>query len=93
MRLQKALVDVDSDMMKTALRGSERLAKQVLPYQISDVEVYEIENNGHEAKFRVKYDFKVVSKRGESEVQVGGDFLRLTRKGERWYIVSLGDDL
>ncbi len=91
--LQQALADSDSDVMKTAIQGSERLKRAGIAYHVMDLEVRPISNDGHHAKLRVKYKFQTVSKKVMSEVQVGGALVSLVRKGDQWYIIRLGDDL
>lgn len=91
--LQQALADSDSDVMKTAIQGSERLKRAGIAYHVMDLEVRQISNDGHHAKLRVKYKFQTVSKKVTSEVQVGGALVSLVRKGDQWYVTRLGDDL
>ena len=92
-RLQKALAQADSSSMRTAIEGSERLAKARITYQVSDLEMRLLSNDGNRAKYQVKYNFQTISKRSKSEVQVGGALVSLIKIGNRWYIIRVGDDL
>ena len=89
-QLLQALLDMDDDSNRKALKGFKLLVASKLHYEITDVEMDVVENDGRMARIRTRYHHTVtMGDEVVADTRAGAELTLVNRDG-RWYFIGLG---